>query len=709
METMVSQRRFSGAFLVSLLLALSLVFLLVNGLLAADKLTDDTFLAPSLAINKQVDQATAAAGSTLAYTVILSNNGDGTANTVFTDTLPVELTYNVGSLDTTTNNAIETGVGVSGNVITWTGSIGPDGTATILFSAALDGGLSVGSTVTNTAVVTGTGSLLTDTAVTQIVDLPSLTVEKQVDQTEAEPGDTLAYTVVITNIDTTIVSAVFTDTLPAEVTYVANSLATDGSQVIETGIGVSGGVITWTGSLGVNGYVSIMFDAAVPAETELGTAVTNMAVVNDSGLILTDSVTTVITHVVPITKYAYLPSMFHALPIPTLQATTPDINNSWTLSWNLIASNVTNYRLEEAFDANFTNNVVVYTLNGNTSSKSVQHNPPASNAYYYRVRGEVNGNPGPWSNVVTVLAITDLNLKSTLPNRDNKWTVSWDSAVNVTYYELQESHKADFSSGVQSYNVGTATSKDFQPSFTTDNVYYYRVRVVVNSVPGQWSDTVPVIGGYEDSFGSSGTGWTMRRTDTPNYNIFYRSDADQLQIEVFNGEDYVLAAPMAPAVARDYEIKFEAKLIDPADRHAYGLAFGGNWDGTTTCPNNDYSSCFTKYYQLLVEYQSDNGNPYLEFKLKWVNEESSNQPPDKTLIDWTKVTAAGPADWNTWTVKVDADGDLKVLLGDTQVGSVRHDEMPSNLGSYFGLMVQTKSNGSAKARFQVIQVRRQAQ
>ena len=65
-----------------------------------DDRNNQELLPPELSIDKQVDEATARAGETLAYTVVISNGGDSAAqNVVMTDTLPLELTYVEGSLN----------------------------------------------------------------------------------------------------------------------------------------------------------------------------------------------------------------------------------------------------------------------------------------------------------------------------------------------------------------------------------------------------------------------------------------------------------------------------------------------------------------------------------------------------------------------------------------------------------------------------------
>lgn len=704
MNSDITPRRFPGAIVFSVLLALSITILFINQMASAQWQADAT-LTPLLTIDKQVDRSGAAAGSTLVYTVVVNNLGTTAANNVtFTDTLPADLQYVNNSLTIIPSQAFTTSANVTNNMITWSGSIGAGGAITTLFEATIDNAAVIGSSITNTATITGTGSLLFDDAVITVI--PPLVITKQVDQAEAEPGSELVYTVVVSNTGSIAATATFTDALPAELTYVANSLNISTNQAFTTTVTLADGVINWDASLGPGGSITTMFNATVGASVPLGSSVTNIAAVSHSDIPLTAVATTLITHVVPITKYIYMPSIYRGLTAPTLQATTPTADYAWTVSWNQVEGAVTGYRLEEAFDANFTNNLTVYNLGSNVTSRNIQHNPPASGIYYYRVRAEAAGNSGPWSNVVPVYVASPVNLTNSLPSFDNGWTMSWNSAPGASAYELQESLRSDFSSDVQSFNTGTATSKGIVHGFNTTNIRYYRVRALYTSAPGPWSNTVRVVSSYQDVFNSNATGWAMRRTDNTNYNVFYRDNAD-FQVELANANDYVLVSPLAPTVELGYQIEFRAKLTNPADRHMYGLVFGGDWNGNT-CPNNDYSSCFTHYYLFRVQYRSNNGAPFLEFKVNRISgHDSNNQPEGVILIDWVKATAAAPGDWNKWRIEVEADGDIKVSLGDTRLASVRDDTLTQFIGDYFGLWGETKENGAFKVNFDDIQIRRQ--
>jgi uncharacterized repeat protein (TIGR01451 family) len=100
---------------------------------------------------------------------------------------------------------------------------------------------------------------------------------KFVDKNVAQPGDTLTYTIDLRNtgrLDATTVQ--MTDTLPQWTTYKPGSLWASSGNYNE-----AGGVITWTGAVGVAGTVTITFNANISAMVPKGTLILNTATTND--------------------------------------------------------------------------------------------------------------------------------------------------------------------------------------------------------------------------------------------------------------------------------------------------------------------------------------------------------------------------------------------------------------------------------------------
>jgi uncharacterized repeat protein (TIGR01451 family) len=115
---------------------------------------------------KNVNSSSATPGSVLQYTIILSNTGDLPASgVIMTDSLTTDLTYEANSLNVSGGGLY----GEDNGVITWTGSVN-NGTAVVVsFNAILDGGLTGGEMITNTAVISHDGSIIERSAVTTII------------------------------------------------------------------------------------------------------------------------------------------------------------------------------------------------------------------------------------------------------------------------------------------------------------------------------------------------------------------------------------------------------------------------------------------------------------------------------------------------------------------------------------------------------------
>jgi uncharacterized repeat protein (TIGR01451 family) len=110
--------------------------------------------------NKTVNVSVASPGTPLTYTITLRNISDaGVSNVVVTDTVPVSLAYNINSLSATAGN-----YGYANGVITWTGSVNASGVVTITFGATVSQTAPPGTSITNSAVISGGGEMITRTA-----------------------------------------------------------------------------------------------------------------------------------------------------------------------------------------------------------------------------------------------------------------------------------------------------------------------------------------------------------------------------------------------------------------------------------------------------------------------------------------------------------------------------------------------------------------
>jgi uncharacterized repeat protein (TIGR01451 family) len=281
------------------------------------------------------------------------------------------------------------------------------------------------------------------------------------------------------------------------------------------------------------------------------------------------------------------------------------------------------------------------------------------------------------------------------PGSSNQWTVSWSwDGEGVPDYELQESTRPDFASAV-SYDMGSSTSKAFAYAPSFSNTYYYRVRVTVNGMPSNWSNTRSVTGNYYDGFNSSSSGWAIRRQDTDDVNNSSWYQDGNFVLNIGGRWDYGIAAPLAKAPALPYRIKTRVKWDDPDNLHSYGIIFGGDWDGRT-CPNSDYSSCFNHYYRLNVVWHGSSES--VSVQLKRIDYHGSdNSGGGVALWGYNEVSVPDPDGWNEWTVEVRASGEIRVYAN----GSLAFTKTDSTYISnpYFGVFASSNEYLGARPWF----------
>ena len=188
-----------------------------------------------VSIIKTADKATANAGDTVKFTLVVKNNGpDNATGVVASDTLPSTVTF-VSSTSTQGSYNSTTSLWSIGNMLS-----GASATTTI--TATINSG-TVGQTIVNTAVASSTsidlnsGNNSSTASVT--VNSPGngggggasadLNMIKTVNNSTPNPGDTIIYTIVVSNLGPDLATSVTaTDTLPSTVTFVS-STSTQGS------------------------------------------------------------------------------------------------------------------------------------------------------------------------------------------------------------------------------------------------------------------------------------------------------------------------------------------------------------------------------------------------------------------------------------------------------------------------------------------------
>jgi uncharacterized repeat protein (TIGR01451 family) len=114
---------------------------------------------------KTADSPVAQKLNHVTYTIALTNGGPTFIPGVrVTDTLPISLTYTLGSLSATSGST-----GFSSGVITWTGTVNASQAVTLTFGATA--GAKLGQ-IANRAVISGAGEVFTRTASVQVIPPP---------------------------------------------------------------------------------------------------------------------------------------------------------------------------------------------------------------------------------------------------------------------------------------------------------------------------------------------------------------------------------------------------------------------------------------------------------------------------------------------------------------------------------------------------------
>ncbi|MEW4282301.1 DUF7507 domain-containing protein [Priestia koreensis] len=193
-----------------------------------------TIVQDQVTFTKAANATTIGEGGTITYTLQVINSGTGSLlNTVLTDLIQPGTTFVPGSV---TINGTPNGSNPSGIPL---GALAPGSTTTVTFQVTAD-------FVTSGSVIQNQGTLNYNFIVDptqppqpreQSSNTTSVTVEnvnlssvKTVDQAFAEVGDTLTYTIVLTNTSTfTLTNVIFTDTDPAGTTFVPGSVTINGT------------------------------------------------------------------------------------------------------------------------------------------------------------------------------------------------------------------------------------------------------------------------------------------------------------------------------------------------------------------------------------------------------------------------------------------------------------------------------------------------
>ena len=278
--------------------------------------------------------ATVMAGDTLRYTITVKNYGTENATGVtLRDLIPANTTYVVKS--TTLNgsavadpsagvSALQNGMLINSPANPMAGAMPADASttttnvATVSFQVQISKNVVDGTLISNQGFVDGSGAasgpfteepsdnpatpVLNDPTTVVVGNLPLVYALKTVQltgdvngNTLVDPGDVLQYSITVTNSGSaTATGVVLSDAIPANTTYVANSVRMNGVAVTDpgpgvsplaNGMGVNGGTLA-AGSTGV-----VIFKVQVNPDVATGAIISNQGSVATAQLptLLTDS------------------------------------------------------------------------------------------------------------------------------------------------------------------------------------------------------------------------------------------------------------------------------------------------------------------------------------------------------------------------------------------------------------------------------------
>ena len=218
-----------------------------------------------LVIVKTANVSSAAEGSTVAYTVTVTNTGP----TVWTGaTLSDPLT---GVVDDAVYNANATAtagtLSYASSVLGWTGNIAANASVTIGYSVTVNNPDAGNKVLSNTVTSPTLGANCSpaaagsDARCSATVTVAGLTIAKSADVATTTPGGTVHFTIVVTNTgQSAYPAATLTDSLAGvldDAHYNADGTATSGS------VTFTSPSLAWTGALAVGASATITYSATV--------------------------------------------------------------------------------------------------------------------------------------------------------------------------------------------------------------------------------------------------------------------------------------------------------------------------------------------------------------------------------------------------------------------------------------------------------------
>lgn len=208
------------------------VYTLPSGRTQSGFLTSNTVSipvsAPNISLDKITNTTEAAIDDIITYSITVSNTGSGTVSSIILADLTPEGTSFVTSSVRINGVAASTAVPSSGIAI---GPLGAQSSALITYQLKVIS-LPASGAIANQATAAFTSGSFTGSSTSNTVTIPvynaAISLVKSTNTTLATAGDTLTYTIQISNSGNTVSSLTLSDVLPPEVSFVTNSVVIGG-------------------------------------------------------------------------------------------------------------------------------------------------------------------------------------------------------------------------------------------------------------------------------------------------------------------------------------------------------------------------------------------------------------------------------------------------------------------------------------------------
>ncbi|MFB9328409.1 hypothetical protein ACFFSY_20960 [Paenibacillus aurantiacus] len=182
---------------------------------------------PSVSIVKSVNRTAAIVGDSLQFTSLLTNNGGPAIHgVIIRDILAANVAFVPGSVmvDGASRPAASPADGIS------IGSLAPGRAVTVTFEVSVI--MAIPSQVTNQSTASFTSGTFSATSSSNVtttpVTQPQIALVKSSSTSNATLGDSITYTIVVSNTGNLPANVTVTDTIPAGTTYTENSVIVDG-------------------------------------------------------------------------------------------------------------------------------------------------------------------------------------------------------------------------------------------------------------------------------------------------------------------------------------------------------------------------------------------------------------------------------------------------------------------------------------------------